>query len=108
MEQEQHRLLIENLLYTNVYELSRSFYGCRDPKAFDCIEITESIKLIQELENEGKKRELDKDDNTGNTSLIHECIICPNANHVIQKIITLELDINIQFIIDCIKTTLFL
>jgi len=109
---EQHQLLIENLLYTNVYRLSRSFYGCRViQKAFDCIDIKESIKLILELENEGKKRKVDGNngnDNDGNNkSLIHECIICPNANHVIQKIITLELDIKyIQFIIKCIKTNL--
>merc|ERR1719384_1838077 len=77
---EHHELLIENLLYQNVYRLSRSFYGCRViQKAFDCIDIVESKKLILELENEGKKV---KNGDDGDSSLIHESIICPNANHV--------------------------
>eukprot|EP01084_Bolivina_argentea_P216358 367587_1 len=91
---EHHVLLIENLLRGNAYRLSRSFYGCRViQKAFDCIPMDECKRLVKELEEEGR----------GSGNLIHEAIICPNANHVIQKIITLKLDISdIEFIIDCI------
>ena len=57
----QRQLLIENLLSNNVYLLSRSFYGCRViQKAFDCINIKESIKLIHELELEGQQQQQQK------------------------------------------------
>mmetsp|Transcript_60922 Transcript_60922/g.96840 ORF Transcript_60922/g.96840 Transcript_60922/m.96840 type:complete len:803 (-) Transcript_60922:1475-3883(-) len=118
---DQHRLLVDHLLTGNVYVLSRHFYGCRVIQAaFDDLALHESKRLICELENESKKKrslqmereqpeaqDLHYDEEDDQKSLIHQCIICPNANHVIQKIITLELEIEcIQFIIDCIATNI--
>ncbi len=97
---KQHILLIKNLLHRNVYRLARSFYGCRViQKAFETIPKNECIALIRELEEEENGNSGDDD----YKSVIHECIICPNANHVVQKIITLNLEMSdIQFIIACI------
>merc|ERR1712218_427857 len=83
---EDHYLLIEHLLNGNVYRLSRSFYGCRVVQAaFDWISYQESIGLVLELKNEGMRR-------------LDEAIVCGNANHVIQKILSLKLPIeHIQF-----------
>lgn len=90
---EDHYLLIQHLLNRNVYRLSRSFYGCRVVQAaFDWISYQESIGLVLELKNEGMRR-------------LDEAIVCGNANHVIQKILSLKLPIeDIQFIIDCIES----
>merc|ERR1719334_1837187 len=94
----QLNILMQHLLTGNVYYLSRHFYACRViQKAMDHVSRDDCIKLIGELEAQGRR----------NPSLIHECILCDNGNHVIQKMLTLKLDRrHIKFIIDVVDRDL--
>ena len=110
--------LIKHLLTGNAFRLSRHIYGCRViQKAFDCIPKMQSIRLIEEIKNEGARipklirKEMNKEGRTvmvpndAKRSSLELCILCHHGNHVVQKIITLGLPIaHIQFIVDCVAS----
>jgi len=94
----QLSVLMQHLLTGNVYYLSRHFYACRViQKAMDHVSVDDCIAIIGELEAHGREV----------PNLIHDCILCDNGNHVIQKMLTLKLDRrHIKFIIDVVDTNL--
>jgi len=92
------RWFVERLLRGNAYRLSRHIYGCRViQRALECISSAERVRLVDEIESEGRALAA-----SGRT-LLEETILCHHGNHVIQKIITLGLPLQrIQFVVDTV------
>eukprot|EP01084_Bolivina_argentea_P295514 508790_1 len=91
----QIQLLIDELLINNCQRLTHSVYGCRViQKAFDRISKSECIRLVNELSH-------------SNNEEINKYIIGPNSNHVIQKILTLDIDSkHFDWINECIMNNI--
>eukprot|EP01083_Nonionella_stella_P047466 127007_1 len=93
-----YKLLIHHLLKGNVSRLTHSFYGCRVIQtAFNHIPHNECIPLVHELNNRSAA-----------VSTVTDCVLGQNAHHVIQKVLSLNLDVqHIKFIIDCVQKDIY-
>eukprot|EP01083_Nonionella_stella_P017119 47848_1 len=73
-----HEMLLKHIIYPAVLRLCESKFGCRVVQ-----------KALESIGNADRLIECFKEQTSSNSSL-HDCLLCCNGNHVIQKMIQLK------------------